>query len=589
MPLFCFDMRHVNYILVFVVLLASVVLTPAVCSAQRQRDIERHMLPDSLSRTYRHSDAIKRLKIDGDTAAAYDIWQDIIAEDSTYAPALYYLHMLEDDLIASLDYARRAYAADTTNKWYAKSYATSLISARKYSQAIPAYRRLIRLSPNDIDAYHALAILYSFNKMPYSAISMLDSAELRIGYHPYLGEMKLRLLIDTRQYNRAIEVGIKGVEEQPYDAYARINLAEAYEYAGRDSMARATLDAALLIDSTNVEILAASSAYYERKGETRRMLDYEERILADESVPIEDKLRRIEVFTSNRNFYSQNYIRIGGIIQRLAIAYPNNRKVIDCYAEHMIALGDIEQASEYLRRHLGNEATTSDHYIGLMQIYHYLDNIDGLIEVLEEAQERYPTDIQIISFAGFLFSEFNLYDLALENFKCGLKVCSNDEERSQMWGAIGDLYHEMGKDKRAFKAYGKALGYNPENVLVLNNYAYYLSLLDKDLEFALQMSEKAVNIESNNASYVDTYAWILHRLGRNEEAKKAMIQALSLSAQRQPSLLIHYGDILWALGEKFMADTYWKKAVDLGYDKEVLDEHIAEVKSGTNTPKRKKR
>ena len=135
-----------------------------------------------------------------------------------------------------------------------------------------------------------------------------------------------------------------------------------------------------------------------------------------------------------------------------------------------------------------------------------------------------------------------------------------------MWGAIGDLYHEMGKDKRAFKAYGKALGYNPENVLVLNNYAYYLSLLDKDLEFALQMSEKAVNIESNNASYVDTYAWILHRLGRNEEAKKAMIQALSLSAQRQPSLLIHYGDILWALGEKFMADTYWKKAVDLGYD-----------------------
>ena len=589
MPLFCFDMRHVNYILAFVVLLASVVLTPAVCSAQRQRDIERHMLPDSLSRTYRHSDAIKRLKIDGDTAAAYDIWQDIIAEDSTYAPALYYLHMLEDDLIASLDYARRAYAADTTNKWYAKSYATSLISARKYSQAIPAYRRLIRLSPNDIDAYHALAILYSFNKMPYSAISMLDSAELRIGYHPYLGEMKLRLLIDTRQYNRAIEVGIKGVEEQPYDAYARINLAEAYEYAGRDSMARATLDAALLIDSTNVEILAASSAYYERKGETRRMLDYEERILADESVPIEDKLRRIEVFTSNRNFYSQNYIRIGGIIQRLAIAYPNNRKVIDCYAEHMIALGDIEQASEYLRRHLGNEATTSDHYIGLMQIYHYLDNIDGLIEVLEEAQERYPTDIQIISFAGFLFSEFNLYDLALENFKCGLKVCSNDEERSQMWGAIGDLYHEMGKDKRAFKAYGKALGYNPENVLVLNNYAYYLSLLDKDLEFALQMSEKAVNIESNNASYVDTYAWILHRLGRNEEAKKAMIQALSLSAQRQPSLLIHYGDILWALGEKFMADTYWKKAVDLGYDKEVLDEHIAEVKSGTNTPKSKKR
>lgn len=582
-------MRHVNYILAFIVLLASMVLTPMVCSAQRQRDLERQTLPDSLSRTYRHAEAVKRLKIEGDTAAAYDIWQSIIAEDSTYAPALYYLHVLEDDLIESLDYSRRAYAADTTNKWYAKGYATSLISARKYSQAIPAYRRLMRLAPNDIDAYHALAILYSYNQMPYSAISVLDSAELRIGYHPYLGEMKLHLLIDTHQYDKAIEVGIKGVEEQPYDTNARINLAEAYEVAGRDSLARATLDAAFLIDSTNIDILVASSAYYERRGDTRRMLDYEERILDDERVPIEDKLRRIEVFTSNRNFYSQNYIRIGGIIQRLAIAYPNNREVVDCYAEHMIALGNIEQAAEYLRRHLDNEATTADHYVGLMQIYLHINHIEELLEVLEEAALRYPTDISIISFAGFLSMEYSSHEKAIEWFKTGLKVCTNDQERSQLWGYIGDVYHDMGNDKRAFKAYRKALGYNPENVLVLNNYAYFLSLLDQDLERALIMSKKAVNLESNNASYVDTYAWILHRLGRNDEAKKMMMTALSLSAQREPSLLIHYGDILWALGEKFMADTYWKKAVEQGYDKHALEEHIAEVKAGTTKLKSKKR
>lgn len=582
-------MRHVNYILAFVVLLASMVLTPAVCSAQRQRDLERQTLPDSLSRTYRHSEAIKRLSIDGDTTAAREIWQSIIAEDSTYAPALYYLHTLENDLVTSLDYSRRAYAADTTNKWYAKGYATSLISSRKYSQAIPAYRRLMRLSPNDIDAYHALAILYSFNKMPYSAISVLDSAELRIGYHPYLGEMKLRLLIDTRQYDKAIEVGIEGVEEQPYDTNARINLAEAYEVAGRDSLARATLDAAFLIDSTNLDILVALSAYNERRGDTRRMLDYEERLLADDRVSVADKLYRIESFTSNRNFYAQNYIRIGGIIQRLAIAHPNNREVIDCYAEHMIALGNIDQAAEYLRTHLDNEASLADHYIELMQIYHYLERIEELLEVLEAATLRYPTDISIISFAGFLSMEYSSHDKAIEWFKTGLKVCTNDQERSELWGYIGDVYHDMGNDKRAFKAYRKALNYNPENVLVLNNYAYFLSLLERDLEHALIMSKKAVNLESNNASYVDTYAWILHRLGRNDEAKKMMMTALSLSAQRDASLLIHYGDILWALGEKFMADTYWKKALELGYDKVALEEHIAEVMAGGTKSKTKKR
>ena len=109
-------MKFVRYILPLIILLASMVLTPAVCSAQRQRDIARMTLPDSLSRSYRHSEAIKRLTIDGDTITVYGIWQDIVAQDSSYAPALYYLHLLEDDKLKALEYARRAYAADTDRK-----------------------------------------------------------------------------------------------------------------------------------------------------------------------------------------------------------------------------------------------------------------------------------------------------------------------------------------------------------------------------------------------------------------------------------------------------------------------------------------
>lgn len=568
-----------NYIYTFAVLLVLMVLTPAVCSAQQQREIARMTMPDSLSRTYLHSEATKRLTIDGDTAAAREIWLRIIEEDSTYAPALYNLHQLEEDRLKKLRYAHRAYVADTTNKWYVEGYASSLITMGKYSQAIPAYRRLMRLSPKDIEPYHALAILYSYNKMPYSAISILDSAELRTGYNPYLGEMKLHLLIETRQYDKAIAMGIKGIEEQPYNTKAHINLADAYEVAGRDSLSRATLDAALQLDSTNLETLGALSGYYERRGDTRRMLDYEERILASDEIPLGDKLRRIETFTSNRNFYAQNYIRIGSIIQRLAIAYPNNREVIDAYATHMVSVGNAPQAAEYLRRHLENEATTAQHYTSLMQLYNYIGNTDEMFDLLEVALDRFPEDISVISYAGFIATENKHYDVAIALFEDGFKVCSTDEQRSQILGFLGDIYHETGKDSKAFKAYRKALAYDSDNIAVLNNYAYFLSLLDKELELALEVAEKAIKLAPNNATYIDTYAWVLHRLGRNEEAKTAMSQALSLSAQRDASLLVHYGDILWALGEKFMADTYWKKAVQQGFDKDALEEHIAELKS----------
>jgi Flp pilus assembly protein TadD len=102
--------------------------------------------------------------------------------------------------------------------------------------------------------------------------------------------------------------------------------------------------------------------------------------------------------------------------------------------------------------------------------------------------------------------------------------------------------------------------------------------MDKKLDEALKMAERAVELQPNNASYIDTKAWVLHRLGRNEEAKQVMRQALSLSSLQDASLLLHYGDILWALGEKFMAETYWQKAVERGYDKELMEAHIQTLK-----------
>ena len=439
----------------------------------------------------------------------------------------------------------------------------------------------MRLDPKNLNSYHALAIIYGSSGMPYSAISILDSAELRTGYNHYLAEIKHTLLLDTHQYDKAIAEGRRRTVEQPYDIEARRSLAMTYEIAGKDSLARATYEEAYRLDTTNVRTIEAIINYYYTKGNAERMLDYEEQLLRNDNLAIEDKLQRLEQYTSSHSFYGKNYIRIGAIIQRLVIDHPNNRDVIDAYANHMIACGDYEQALELLRRHLDNDATTAEDFIYLIQFERYLERNDLADIDLNTALERFPDDVGMLTFYGYLLLENNDYTGAIEVFMGGLKRATTDEKRSELWGSIGDTYHEIGDDKKCFKAYNKALGYNPNNVLVLNNYAYFLSLEDRELERAMEMSYRAMSAEPNNASYVDTYAWILHRLGRNAEAKKYMRQALTLSGQREASLLCHYADILWALGEKFMAETYWKKAVELGYDKQEMEIHIAEIKSNT--------
>ena len=183
-------------------MLVSVMVVASTAMAQ-----ERTTLPDSTSVGYRHIDAVKELSIRRDTVKARKIWSEIIERDSNYSPALYYLSTTDSDREQSLRYAHSAFVADSTNKWYTANYAEKLVSSGHYTRAIPIFRRLMRIDPTNIRSYHALAVIYGYSGMPYSAISVLDSAELRIGYNYYLAEIKQELLLSTRQYERAIEEG----------------------------------------------------------------------------------------------------------------------------------------------------------------------------------------------------------------------------------------------------------------------------------------------------------------------------------------------------------------------------------------------
>ena len=555
-------------------ILVSVMVVVSTAMAQ-----ERTTLPDSTSVGYRHIDAVKELSIRRDTVKARKIWSEIIERDSNYSPALYYLSMTDNDKEQSLRYAYSAFAADSTNKWYTANYAERLVSSGQYTRAIPIFRRLMRIDPTNIRSYHALAVIYGFNGMPYSAISVLDSAELRIGYNYYLTEIKQELLLSTRQYERAIVEGERRIAEHPYDATVITKLADVYAAAGRDSLARATYDRAFKLDTTNVETIIAIADYYSSIGNAVRMLDYEQHLFRSDKLDVASKLHRLSQYTEDMNFYGSNYYRVGAIIHSLAIAYPKSREIINIYAQHLLYGGEQETALEYLLRHLEDDNVGPADYLLVIHLERHLGREELMDRDLARGMELFPESLELVSLYSFICSERGDYKAAIEVLERAAKDVDDPIQRSSLLGNIGDMYHEMREDSKAFRYYKRALALDANNALVLNNYAYFLSLIDKDLDSALKMATRALELKPNEATYVDTYAWILHRLGRNEEAKIVMKQALALSSQMDDGLLVHYADILWALGEKFMAETYWQKAVERGYDKELMETHIQEIKS----------
>ena len=114
--------------------------------------------------------------------------------------------------------------------------------------------------------------------------------------------------------------------------------------------------------------------------------------------------------------------------------------------------------------------------------------------------------------------------------------------------------------------------WKPDHIATLNNYAYFLCTEGGNLKKAEEMSAKAVKAEPTNATYLDTYAWILFCEERYAEAKFYMDATLKNDTDSAVSaaVLEHAGDIYMKVGEKEQALEFLQKAIEAGGDKDAL-------------------
>ncbi|MBR4826340.1 MAG: tetratricopeptide repeat protein [Bacteroidales bacterium] len=122
---------------------------------------------------------------------------------------------------------------------------------------------------------------------------------------------------------------------------------------------------------------------------------------------------------------------------------------------------------------------------------------------------------------------------------------------------IGDVQHETGEIKKAYKTYEQVLKLDPQYCPVLNNYAYFLSQQGKRLRKAEKMSRITVELEPDNATYLDTYGWILFLRGKAKQARPYFKHAMLYGGKDSAVVLMHFSLVLKALGEDDLA-TYYK-------------------------------
>ena len=204
-----------------------------------------------------------------------------------------------------------------------------------------------------------------------------------------------------------------------------------------------------------------------------------------------------------------------------------------------------------------------------------------IIKVCEPGIEATPDALEFYYYLAIAYNQAEQPDSVVSICKRALEHTTADSKKevvSDFYSILGDMYHTQKQMKEAYAAYDSALVYNPSNIGALNNYAYYLSVERRDLDKAEEMSYKTVKAEPNNATYLDTYAWILFEKGNYAEARIYIDNAMKSDDEKSDVIVEHCGDIYYMTGDVDGALSYWKKALEMGSESKTLKQKIEKKK-----------
>jgi tetratricopeptide (TPR) repeat protein len=310
----------------------------------------------------------------------------------------------------------------------------------------------------------------------------------------------------------------------------------------------------------------AMLAYYSDRKDSVKVNEYVERIVLSKSSTTEDRIGLMRQYIADSEQQGGDSTKVLKLFHRM-LDMPQSDAEIAIFCAAYMNLKKMPNDS--IRQVLEQVLTISpDHAAARLQLVSYAwqaGDKERVIALCRDARQYNPDEMAFYYYQGIAYYQEKQLDNALDAFQNGIGVITQESDPdivSDFYAVMGDIYHQKGMDKEAFAAYDSCLVWKDDNIGCLNNYAYYLSVKNIRLNDAERMSLRTVKAEPENPTYLDTYAWILFRLHRYEEAKEYIDRTLKNDPDSAFVLLEHAGDIYYHVGNKEKAVELWQKALD---------------------------
>lgn len=467
----------------------------------------------------------------------------------------------------------------------------------QYQKALETGLEAIKLSPESIEYKDNLADIYIMlndyrNALKYlKEISEKRPDDINVLYN--IGRMYEAL----KQPSEAIKYYVQ-ITEFEYDETVLQRMIEIYEGYKDFANSAATMEKLLYINPSDINLKYTIAATYLKIPDYENALRIYEDILTTNPNNRDVLTEMIKIyFRQHRNDLA--FEKFGRMIDKDSVEYETKIGIalsfFDAAQADPEALGVAKSILESVKNSYPDQ-WMPDYYLALIISRESSTDIPGekINSILEMAAD---TSAEAYIQTGFYYYEQNKLNDALRIFSKGVSLFADDfrlnflsgntlyrlgKERESLpylekalaaapsdintISTLGIIYDNLKMDDECDKLYEQAFKYYPDNILLLNNYAYHLSERGIRLKEALEMSKKTIEREPENPSYLDTYGWIYFKLKDYDKAEIYIKKAVDLGSNAV--LLDHLAQIYEAKGEIIKALKYWKKALDLDPENE---------------------
>lgn len=507
-------------------------------------------------------EGIKNFNIN-DYSTAQLLFQQTIDKDPDNDAAYYYLgltYYMQKDFENAEVYLKKANEIDQNNFWYRIRLAQFYSDTDRIEVALSLYQELVKDYPAKSSLYYEIIDLYTNDRQIDKALETLDKIESLRGENEATGSARYELLNMQGKYDEAATFLEKFYKTYPSPRTAFV-LGDIFKSKYIDSTAIRYYNDALNMDPAYTPANFGLAEVYRIKRNFPLFFKNINVFLSSPDMSLQMKTGYMNEVVMNPQFVQAFMPQVDTMVTNIINAHPGDSTALFFAASYYLRSERVELGKALYLENLHNNPSDLRSNMEYISLLYYLKEWPELISQVNSSLGFFPGDNSLKEILAIGYWQNKEIDKAIETYLSMIKTLSkNSPELMTCYSALGDLYHEKGVSKKSYSYYDKALKINSEYNPVLNNYAYYLSLEMKDLKKAAQMSKKTILSEPDNPTYLDTYAWILHLMGENVEAKKHFKHAMLYGGKDDADILDHYAEVLFALNEYDLAFIYWEQA-----------------------------